>query len=102
MRAAEAARWKEQLAKAHAEAEAARKRGAELGEPCKAALEQKKQISAEMRALPHTQQLVRHGRMSILDRRERLEYERVTLPPPPRYDEAAHLLDLGPPLAKSC
>ena len=56
MRAAEAARWKEQLAKAHAEAEAARKRGAELGEPYKAALEQNKQISAEMRALPHTQQ----------------------------------------------
>ena len=79
MRAAEAARWKEQqLAKTHAEAGAARKRGAELGEPYKAALEQKKQISAEMRALPHTQQLVRHGRMSILDRRERLEYERVT------------------------
>ena len=69
MRAAEAARWKEQLAKAHAEAEAeaARKRGAELGEPYNAALEQKKQISAEMRALPHTQQLIRQGWISILD-----------------------------------
>ena len=67
MRAAEAARWKEQLAKAHAEAEAARKRGAELAEPHKAALEQNKQISDEMRALPHTQQLVRQGWMSILD-----------------------------------
>ena len=67
MRAAEAARWKEQLAKAHAEAEAGRKRGAELGEPYTAALEQKKQISAEMRALPHTQQLVRQGWMPILD-----------------------------------
>ena len=68
MRAAEAARWKEQqLAKTHAEAGAARKRGAELGEPYNAALEQKKQISAEMRALPHTQQLIRQGWISILD-----------------------------------
>ena len=55
MRAAEAARWKEQLAKAHAEAEAARKRGVELAEPHKAALEQNKQISDEMRALSHAQ-----------------------------------------------
>ena len=79
MRAAEAARWKEQLAKAHAEAEAARKRGAELGEPHKAALEHNKQISAEMRALRHTRvQLVRHGWMSILERRERREFERAT------------------------
>ena len=80
MRAAEAARWKEQqLAKTHAEAGAARKRGAELGEPHKAALEHNKQISAEMRALRHTRvQLVRQGWMSILERRERREFERAT------------------------
>ena len=54
-------------AKTHAEAEAARKRGAELAEPHKAALEQNKQISDEMRALSHTQQLIRQGLISILD-----------------------------------
>ena len=59
--------YKDQLKKTHAEAEAARKRGVELAEPHKAALEQNKQISDEMRALPHTQQLVRQGWMSILD-----------------------------------
>ena len=51
VRTAEAARWKDQLAKTHAEVEAARKRGAELTELHKAALEQNKQLSGEMRAL---------------------------------------------------
>ena len=46
--------YKDQLKKTHAEAEAARKRSVELAEPHKAALEQNKQISDEMRALPHT------------------------------------------------
>ncbi len=59
--------YKDQLKKMHAEAEAARKRGVELAEPHKAALEQNKQISDEMRALSHTQQLIRQGWISILD-----------------------------------
>ena len=37
--------YKDQLKKMHAEAEAARKRGVELAEPHKAALEQNKQVS---------------------------------------------------------
>ena len=59
--------YKDQLKKMHAEAEAARKRGVELAEPHKAALEQSKQISDEMRALSHAQQLIRQGWISILD-----------------------------------